>query len=384
MTSKRIGVLVVDDSATYRSILSRLMGSMNGCDVLGTAPNGKLGLEKVAVLKPDLVTLDMEMPIMDGMEMLKVLTSEFPEVGVVVVSSANAHSADQTVEALSLGCLEFIVKPETHDLLEAEEALKDEIRRILSVFRKKMVLRPYTGASSREVPGPATIPASREAARPMRVSRVAYSVPDGPVKVPRRVDVIAIGASTGGPRALEEVISRLPAAMPVPIVVVQHMPPVFTKSLARNIDEKSALHVREARDGERLAAGRVYIAPGGRHMLIERDEEGEPVVRVNDDPPENSCRPSADVLFRSLLHVYRPERVLTVVLTGMGADGAKGVMTLQDQNGGYCLTQSEETCVVYGMPRAVVEAGLVCEVLDLGDMAERITEISRAGEARAV
>ncbi len=380
MTGKRIGVLVVDDSATYRSILSRLIGSMNGCDVLGTAPNGKLGLEKVEALKPDLVTLDIEMPIMDGMEMLKRLTSEYPDVGVVVVSSANAHSADQTVEALSLGCLEFIVKPATHDLAEAEEVLKDEIRRILSVLRKKMALRggASAAAAAARVPEPAPQP------RPVSASRPLIPMGIGPVRVPRQVDLIAIGSSTGGPRALEEILKRLPGTMPVPIAVVQHMPPVFTRSLARNINEKTELHVCEASEGEILTAGNVYIAPGGRHMFIEKNEDGEPVVRINDDPPENSCRPSADVMFRSLRNVYRPDRVLCVVLTGMGSDGAKGVKALQDENGGYCITQSEKTCVVYGMPRAVVEAGLVCEVADLEDIAERIIDISMAGERAAL
>jgi two-component system chemotaxis response regulator CheB len=256
----------------------------------------------------------------------------------------------------------------------AEEALKDEIRRILSVLRKKMALRQALA------PEPAPLKALDPAPRP----RPIMPVRDGPVKVPRRVDVIAIGSSTGGPRALEEIITKLPASMPMPIIVVQHMPPVFTKSLARNINEKSELHVCEASEGERPVAGKVYIAPGGRHMLLEKDGDGEPEIRVNDDPPENSCRPSADVLFRSLCSVYRPERVLCVVLTGMGSDGAKGVKALQDRGGGYCITQSEKSCVVYGMPRAVVEAGLVCEVLDLEEIAARIMEISMAGERAAL
>ncbi len=360
MKSKNIRVLIIDDSVTYRAILSQVISTIEGCEVIGVATNGQVGLDMTTALKPDLITLDMEMPVMDGLETLRHLTEKFRDTGVIIVSSANAHSADHTVEALSIGCLEFIVKPNTNSLGDAQEALKEQIRRVLSIYRKKKgeeagQTRPHKKALS-----------SSDNALPVKNNRI---------RVPRRVELIAIGSSTGGPRALEELIPALPAHTPVPIVIVQHMPALFTKSLAKNINEKSALTVCEGSDGQRIEAENVYIAPGGRHMTITKGKDGRPHIMMNDEAPENSCRPSVDVLFRSLTNAYRPERVLCVILTGMGADGVKGVRNLQTQDGGYCITQSEKSCVVYGMPRSIDEAKLTHEALDLKHIAKKITSI---------
>jgi len=358
LSGKRIKVLIIDDSVTYRSILSRVFNSINGCDVVGVASNGQVGLEMIARHKPDLVTLDMEMPVMGGMETLSHITAKYPDVGVIVVSGANANSADQTVKALAQGCLEFMVKPNTKSLGDAQQTLADQIRHILSVFRKKM------GGSFVKEP---------QASPPLPSVSAASGASIGGIREPRIIELIAIGSSTGGPRALEELLPALPAATPVPIIIVQHMPALFTKSLARDINEKSALTVCEAVDGQKVSAGHVYIAQGGRHMTVDKGKDGAPVVTMNDDVPENSCRPSVDVLFRSITKAYRAERVLCVILTGMGADGVKGVKYLQEQGGGYCITQSEKSCVVYGMPRSIAEAKLSHEPIDLKDIAERIT-----------
>ncbi len=362
MDGNKIKVLIIDDSVTYRAILSKTLSSIEGCEVVGAATNGKVGLDMVALHRPDLVTLDIEMPVMGGLETLQHLTGKYKDTGVIIVSSANAHSADQTVEALSLGCLEFIVKPDTTSLAVAREALEKQIRHVLSVYRKKI------GAPLIKSPPAATPPLQRSVA----ASR-AYR---GKIKEPRILDLIAIGTSTGGPRALEELITRLPGTIPVPIVVVQHMPPLFTKSLAKNINDKSALNVCEGSDGQKIMAGNVYIAPGGRHMALLKGSDRQAHITINDNAPENSCRPSVDVLFRSLTTVYRPTRILCVILTGMGADGVKGVQYLQEQEGGYCITQSEKSCVVYGMPRSIAEAKLSHEPLDLKDIARRITSLS--------
>lgn len=349
-----------------------MLTSINGCDVVGVAPNGKVGLEMVALHKPDMVTLDIEMPVMNGIETLQRLSSEYPDTGVIIVSSADAHSADQTVEALSLGCLEFIVKPNTKDLCEAQEALKDQIRHVLSVVRKKTA-----GGSRTDSPLATPEPSAPSA-------RLRVPAGNNAIKEPRKVELIAIGSSTGGPRALEELITALPASIPLPILVVQHMPALFTKSLAKNINEKTALTVSEGIDGERIVAGNVYIAQGGRHMVIDKGPAGEPLITINDEAPENSCRPSVDVLFRSLTSVYSPERILCLILTGMGADGVKGVRSLQEQGGGYCISQSEKSCVVYGMPRSIAEAGLTHEPLDLKDMADRIIGMCLPEKRRAL
>ncbi len=360
MNGKRIRIIVIDDSVTYRSILQRALTSINGCDVVGVANNGKVGLDMIALHKPDLVTLDIEMPVMGGIEAFQHIAAEHPDTGVIIVSAANAHSADETVKALSLGCLEFIVKPGAQRLGEREQALKDQIRHVLSVYRKKK-----GGTFTKTSYAKGRVPSATSVTP--RTSAL--------IKEPRRLELIAIGSSTGGPRALEELIGALPARIPVPILVVQHMPALFTKSLAKNINEKSALTVSEGIDGEKILAGNVYIAQGGRHMVIGKGSDGEPIITMHDYAPENSCRPSVDVLFRSLTKAYRPERVLSVILTGMGADGVKGVRYLQEHGGGYCFTQSEKSCVVYGMPRSIEEAKLTHEPLDLKDIAKRITDI---------
>ncbi|MCP3677954.1 MAG: chemotaxis-specific protein-glutamate methyltransferase CheB [Deltaproteobacteria bacterium] len=362
-----IRVLVIDDTATYRAILSGVITAIEGYKVVGIAANGKIGLDKVGLLKPDLVTLDMEMPVMGGLETLRNLSRDYPDIGVVMVSAADSHSADQTVEALSHGCLEFIVKPSTSDFIKAKENLARQFERLITLYREKRMSKPQ---SENRKGGSAV---SRQVVTPLQ---------RGSISLPQIVDLVAIGSSTGGPRALEEVIPKLPPTISVPVVIVQHMPPLFTRSLAKNLDAKSELTVLEGCDGDKLVAGSVYIAPGGRHMVVEKGGDGEPILRLNDDPPENSCRPAVDTLFTSIHKAYLPQKTLCVILTGMGADGVNGVRALQEKQGGYCITQSEKSCVVYGMPRSVAEAGLVHEPLDLKDIPGRITEICTFGKRR--
>ncbi|MFQ5480661.1 MAG: chemotaxis-specific protein-glutamate methyltransferase CheB [Thermodesulfobacteriota bacterium] len=366
MDGKRIKVVIIDDSVTYRAILSRVLSSINGCEVVGVASNGKVGLDMIALHNPDIVTLDIEMPVMGGLETLEHIRKKYKDIGTIIVSSANAHSADQTMEALSHGCLEFIVKPATKSLGEAQEELKTQICHILSIYRKKM--------SDKFTKSPAAAPSAR----------IAAPVKSAVIKEPRIPELIAIGSSTGGPRALEKLITALPGSIPVPVLIVQHMPALFTKSLAKNINEKSALTVCEAVDGQSISAGNVYIAAGGRHMAVAKGPDGRACITINDDAPENSCRPSVDVLFRSLAKVYRPERILCVILTGMGTDGVKGVRSLQEKGGGYCITESEKSCVVYGMPRSVAEAKLTHEPLDLKKIAERIIGICMHRKRQAI
>lgn len=371
-------VLVVDDSVVYRRILSGVVEELNGVALAGTAANGKIALDKLRKGDVDLVLLDLEMPEMDGLSALDAINRDHPEVDVIMISGANRHAADVTVEALERGAVEFIPKPSGSNADESRDELRSRLQPLVHLCATRAAL-----GKARRTPSPADRRATGE--KPIRPARETIGAssdlsPAIPSTRVGEVGIVAIGSSTGGPAALASVIPQLPADIGVPIVVVQHMPPVFTKSLAEGLDRRSALAVREAQEGDVLEANTVLIAPGGRHMVVRGSHPGRaPVIGLNDQPPENSCRPAVDVLFRSVAPVYSG-RMLSVVLTGMGADGRNGVQVMK-RRGCYCLTQSEGSCVIYGMPRAVDEAGLSDESVDLDQIAERITRFVR-GNAR--
>ena len=366
----RIRVLAVDDTVVYRRILGEVVDSLEDAVLVGTAPHGRLALAKLEREPVDLVLLDVEMPEMDGLVALQLIRKRFPATSVVMVSGANLSSAGITLRCLEQGALDFLRKPEGADPEASREELREKLRPLLRHVRMRRNLRPELA-----VPAPAARPAAppptRLPAPPPRPPRMAPA--------PRRIDVVAIGVSTGGPNALGEVIPRLPADLPVPVLLVQHMPPLFTASLAEHLDQRSQLAVREARDGEPVQPGCVYIAPGGHHMVVRRLPGGEgpgvPIIGLNDQPPENSCRPSVDVLFRSVAANYEGN-LLAVVMTGMGSDGCEGVRAMK-RRGCLCLTQSEASCVIYGMPQAVDEAGLADEQVPLERLAARIAQLAR-------
>jgi two-component system chemotaxis response regulator CheB len=371
MDDQKIRVFAVDDTVVYRRILADVVEGLEEAELVGTAPNGRLALARLEQMPVDLVLLDVEMPEMDGMATLRQIRRRFPAVSVVMVSGANLSSAEITMRCLEQGALDFLHKPDGADPGANREALRARLRPLLRHVR--------TRASLRRDPAPAP------ARLPVRTPIPPPPVPTPPAparmaETPSRFDVVAIGISTGGPTALQDVIPRLPADFPVPILLVQHMPPAFTASLAEHLDQRSKLTVREARDGEPLRPGRVFIAPGGRHMVVRRlpDPDGGPgelIVGLNDNPPENSCRPSVDVLFRSLAAQF-DGNLLAVVMTGMGSDGCEGVRAMK-RRGCLCLTQTEDTCVVYGMPMAVDEAGLSDQQVSLGRIADRIVQLVR-------
>lgn len=376
MPEERIHVLVVDDTVTYRQLLKRVVEGIEGCEVVGVAANGKIALSKMAATPVDLVVLDVEMPEMGGLETLEVIRREHPLTGVVMVSGANAESATSTVRALERGALDFIRKPDEGDITRNEQVLREQLTELVRLFairHKSRLLRerrkPETASAK---PPPRFVPAPQETepARPLAA-------------LPTHISVIGIAVSTGGPNALQEVIPRLPADIGVPILMVQHMPPLFTASLAESLARRSALPVREAVEGEAILPNQVLIAPGGSHMIVRRDPERPEAYRVgiSDAPPENSCRPSADVLFRSIAAHYAGN-MMAVVMTGMGADGMKGVRAMK-QRGCLCLTQDEASCTIYGMPQAVVAAGLSDEAVPLDYLARRIVDYVRnPGAAR--
>jgi two-component system chemotaxis response regulator CheB len=400
-TTGTLKVMVVDDTITYRSILSRILSTIPDVGETVTAANGKLALEKLAASHYDLVLLDIEMPEMDGLQCLNIIRTKFPRVGVVMVSGMNRKCADITIQALEAGAFEFIPKPDSGDLGANTTLLRDNLSGVLRHFKaRRQRQQARTDASqasnTRSTParpterptaperdrdahrggaltGPST--SATSSSRDLRTPPPAQAVPAAPpakVTPPRKIDVVVIGVSTGGPNALGELIPKLPANLGVPILLVQHMPPVFTASLASSLDRKSPLTVKEAADNEPVTANTIYIAPGGHHMTVE-NYAGGVRVKLNDEAPENSCRPAVDVLFRSVAATYG-RNILSVVLTGMGSDGALGVKVLKQQGGCHSIIQSEKSCVVYGMPRAVAEMNLADEVLDLDQIAERITQ----------
>ena len=358
-------ILIVDDTVVYRRILSEVVGAVPGAVVAGTAPNGKIALEKMARSPVDLVLLDLEMPVMDGIETLEAIRRQHPDVGVIMVSGASRSAADITMRALEKGALDFVPKPAGADPQASRDRLVNQLRPLVSLFATKRNLG--RAAATRRPPSTEIKPAAgpREPRPFVRARR------------PTQIDVLAIGVSTGGPNALAEVIPKLPGDLNVPVLVVQHMPPVFTKSLADSLAKKASLAVREASDGEPIAPNTILIAPGGRHMVVRgsanADDPSTRYVGLNDNPPENSCRPSVDVLFRSVA-AYYGGHVLVVVMTGMGNDGCEGVRVMK-RRGCICLSQSEETCVVYGMPQAVDEAGLSDERVPLPNLADRIARL---------
>lgn len=356
---EKIRVLIVDDSSVVRRIVADELGAADDIEVAGSANNGAVALEKVAQLAPDLVVLDIEMPEMDGLTALSHLHERHPRTPVIMFSSRTELGAAATLEALSRGASDFFAKPSGPGGLDAaRQVIRTElIPAIRELGRPKR-------AVLRETP-PVTAPAATRAPRPAP-----------PTAPPARVDVLAIGASTGGPNALAELFAALPAGFPLPIVVVQHMPPMFTKLLAERLSKVSKIPTVEAEAGATLEPGRAWIAPGDFHLEVAR--EGREVrVKLHQDSPENACRPAVDPLFRSVAATYG-RHALTLVLTGMGQDGLRGCEAIRAA-AGQVLAQDEASSVVWGMPGAVTRAGLADRVLPLSLLAGEILRRTRVG-----
>jgi two-component system chemotaxis response regulator CheB len=320
-----IKVLVVDDSSVVRRIVTEVLGRDPAVTVVGTAANGALALAKLPLLAPDVLVLDLEMPEMDGLTTLTELRKTHPRLPVIIFSTLTERGAIATLEAFGRGASDYVTKPTSAGPGSgAQERIEQELLPKIKALGSRPTL---------SVPGR---------------TRAAVA-PAG------RIDIVAIGVSTGGPNALAAVIPALPADFPLPIVVVQHMPPVFTRFLANRLDQLSPLSVREGEPDAVLAPGTVWIAPGDHHMVLAKDGP-EVRLQLNQGPQENSCRPAVDPLFRSVAEVYGG-RALGLVLTGMGSDGLAGARVLHGA-GGQIMAQDQGTSVVWGMPGAVTEAGL--------------------------
>ncbi|MDP1527265.1 MAG: chemotaxis response regulator protein-glutamate methylesterase [Rhodocyclaceae bacterium] len=340
-----IKVLIVDDSALMRALLTEIIGGAPDLDVVGAAPDAIAARDMIKVLNPDVLTLDVEMPKMDGLEFLGRLMKLRP-MPVVMISSLTAKGSEVTLQALELGAVDFVAKPraESATLLQAyAEEIRDKIRAAKTAHLR----RPSTASAA---------PAPRMA------------VPSG---LPNRVlneKMIAIGASTGGTEAIKEVLVRLPAEMPG-IVMVQHMPETFTPSFAKRLDGLSALRVIEAQGGERIQPGHAYLAPGHSHLTVKRSGNGW-VTELNQNEPVNRHRPAVDVLFSSVAKEVG-RNAIGVILTGMGKDGAQGMLAMR-RAGAWNIGQDQESCVVYGMPREAALVGAVDEVVSLNNVAPRV------------
>ncbi len=384
---KDVKILVVDDTVTDRQILSKIIAGMDNAELAGIAPNGRIALSKIAIKQPDLVLLDVFMPEMDGLETLARIKAAYPHIDVVMISGIDQETAQITVKALESGALDFVPKPRGPSPDQNMETLRVVLSRLISMARTRKYSRQVQGLAPATVSArgvtPLTAPVIQSRPPVVLPSPSTMAVRPAPVRqvarTPGRIDVVALGVSTGGPNALQELIPLLTEDFEVPILAVQHMPTMFTASLAARLDSVSAIRVVEAQEGDLIRSGTLYIAPGGRHMVVRRDRRNRKVVGLVDSPPVNSCRPSVDVLFRSVAMVYGGH-VLTVILTGMGNDGLAGVAAIR-RKGGYSLVQDEKTSVIWGMPGAVVEAEQADEIVPLPKLAERISRLVQKGRA---
>lgn len=363
-----INVFIVDDSVVFRHLLSEIINDLPDAQVVGTAPNGLIALKKIARTPCEAVFLDIEMPVLNGIETLQKLREDYPDVNVVMISGLSKEAAETTMKALNMGALEFISKPDKEDQEQNIKRLTFEIQSALRIIETRHLLRH---AHRHPAPG-VVVKTAHVPSLPVPKVQTGQTV--------RSFGIVCIGVSTGGPNALIKLVSKLPGNFPLPIVTVQHMPANFTATLAEDLNKKSALRIIEATEDMPVTSGTMIIAKGGLHMVV-RKKDRQIVVGLNDSPPENSCRPSADVLFRSVASLYGDTGALSIIMTGMGSDGLAGIKTLK-RNKCYCITQSESSCVVYGMPRVVEEAGLSDESVDLDQLAERLVMLVRKSTGR--
>lgn len=350
----KIRVLIVDDTAVIRKLISEAISRDPDLEVAGTASNGSIALQKLPQLAPDAVTLDLEMPGIDGLETLRQLRRAYPKTPVIMLSSLTVKGAEATLEALAAGANDYVAKPAGSTSFEETLRYLDEEL----VPRIKAHFPTHSRTSS-----PDTI-RSVSANQPATARRSVR--PGNPLD---RVEIVTIGTSTGGPNALTSIFTSITTPLPVPIVIVQHMPPIFTRSLAARLDSPHATRFFEAEDGQEILSGCAYIAPGGKHLEITRSDS-RTFARLHEGPRENSCRPAVDVLFRSVAQHFGT-KALAIVLTGMGKDGYRGAQSIVEL-GGRVLAQDKASSVVWGMPSYIAEEGIAEEVLPLTEIANNM------------
>jgi Chemotaxis response regulator containing a CheY-like receiver domain and a methylesterase domain len=371
-----VSVLVVDDSALMRNLISKIIEATPGLVVADKAMNGIFALQKIPRCDPDVIVLDIEMPEMNGIEFLKERKKLGLEIPVIILSSVAKEGAQVTMEALSLGASDFITKP-SGSVSSDIHTVAGELSRLLLAFgsqyqrRKGKTPPKYDFEAPERLFEPAPLLEERAAER---AAEQARREAPRPLRQPGPIEVVAIGISTGGPNALREVFAKIDPDLPQPVLVVQHMPPGFTEEFAKSLDRICPLDVKEAADGDLVKPGRVLIAPGDKHIVVEKRPLGF-VVRLSDAPLENGHRPSADVLFASVAKNYG-NRALAAIMTGMGRDGAREIGSIY-REGGITLGQDEASCVVYGMPKVAYELGHLTQQVGLADMASTISRLAK-------
>ena len=351
-------VMVVDDSVVVRGLLSRWVSQHGSMEVVATASNGRLALDKLETLDPDIILLDLDMPELDGIAALPLILRKRPNVSVLVTSTLTARNAEISLKCLSLGAVDYLPKPESNRDLTTSQSFRHELVTKLDAIgtaRRRRNVRPSE-------------PRVTETGRQRRPVQPALRAPTAP-------RCLLIGASTGGPQAIAQLLGEMaPIVDRMPVLIVQHMPPIFTAVFAEHLKNQTGNMVREPFDGERLLPGTVYVAPGGRHMGVTR-VNGHPAVRLDDGPPVNYCRPAVDVLFEDAAEVFASS-ALAIILTGMGSDGTRGARALSDA-GATIVAQDEASSIVWGMPGNVVRAGLASAVLPLSDISGAMKDLMR-------
>jgi two-component system, chemotaxis family, protein-glutamate methylesterase/glutaminase len=365
VNDKILKIMIVDDSVVVRSLLSRIINSVDNMEIFGTASNGQIALDKLKQGIPDLVILDIEMPILDGISTLVEIRKKYRQLPVIMFSTLTLDGANSTIDALAKGASDYLTKPTgVGNLMQGMTSIEQEL-----IPKIKSLCKRGTRVASRSIP-----PRSRA----VRVNLPPRSRNISSRKQ-KRIELVVIGISTGGPNALMELIPGLPENFPVPIVIVQHMPPVFTTMLAQRLDNFSKLRVFEAADGDYVKAGEIAVAPGNFHLFVKSDK-GQVKLGLNQDEQVNSCRPAVDVLFDSAVSCFG-ESILGMVLTGMGKDGCTGAGKIKNA-GGCVIIQDENSSVVWGMPGAVFDAGLADEVLALNELSASMIRRSMYGRLK--
>lgn len=360
----KLKVLVVDDSRIYRSMIEAVLKRERNIEVVGSVWSGSKAIEFVGSNHVDMITLDLEMPEMDGIQTLKKLqemgaAKRFKhEIGVIMLSAFTREGADTTMKALEYGAFDFITKPEFDSLDKNIESLRKQLTSKIHDFSAKHTSLKRVETLPKRVVVPIPKPATRRT-------------------VPTSIKAILIGISTGGPKALLEIMPDLSSSMlNIPIFIVQHMPPTFTQSLARSLNLKCSQHtVVECSHNDIVENDHIYIAPGGKHMVLKKNISGKVMTVTNEDEPEEGCRPSVNVLFRSVVDVFAGN-VVAIIMTGMGSDGTKGLVPLKSA-GAYTIAQDEESCVVWGMPGSAVAANLVDDVVSLKKIPDAVNSVIR-------
>jgi len=360
----KLKVLVVDDTILFRKIVSDVISSLPDVELVGTAGNGTIAIRRLKELCPDILILDIEMPGMNGIQVLEAIKNQSLDAGVIMLSALTVKGGDLTIKALELGAFDFITKPSGTSIEESRSRISEALAPMLSAYRRQREIQLILKRKPAPTHTPQGSRPQDHAAGPMPATqtmrRIAKNI---------RSEMVLIGISTGGPNALAEMLPKLPGDINVPLLIVQHMPPTFTQSLAKSLDAKCAIHVKEAENNEKALPNTAYIAPGGKQMKLILHNNHK-TIRITDDPPENNCKPAVDYLFRSVAHNF-PGKTTAVIMTGMGRDGAFGLKLIK-RNGSISIAQDENSCIVFGMPKEAIQTGVVDVIAPLDRIADEI------------